>query len=321
MKVAVLRAPRSFELVEEPEPEIRPDEVLLRVAACGVCTSELDVWTGAAGDSGFPRFPGHEVSGTVERVGSEVTGLEPGRTVAAWVTSRWFGEYVGVRAEHCLPVEGAPEQLALAEPLGCAVNAVELANVSLGDDVLVVGAGFMGALVLELVAMQGVRELVVADTRPEALERARALGATRTINPASESLPDAVSELTGGRGVDVAFEVTGAQQPLLVLGDVTRMSGKIVIVGYHQGGERRIPLAQWNYRAYQILNAHFREPSTILRGMRIGMRLLSSGRLGLDGLVTHRFPLEEVNRAFEVAEEKPRGFVKSVVCVDHGQEA
>jgi L-iditol 2-dehydrogenase len=124
-----------------------------------------------------------------------------------------------------------------------------------------------------------------------------------------------VKELTGGQGADVSLEVTGAQAPLAQLGDVTRMSGKVVIVGYHQGGMRQIPLAYWNWMAFQIVNAHFREVSTIMRGMRIGMRLLTSGRLSLDGLVSHRFELGAINEAFRAAHEKPEGFVKSTVVM------
>ena len=101
-----------------------------------------------------------------------------------------------------------------------------------------------------------------------------------------------------------------------MLGDVTRMSGKVVIVGFHQGGVREIPLAYWNWMAFQIYNAHFREVATIMRGMRIGMRLLTSGRLSLDDLLTHRFPLNEINLAFATACEKPEGFVKSTVVMD-----
>jgi L-iditol 2-dehydrogenase len=169
------------------------------------------------------------------------------------------------------------------------------------------------------VQLQVPRQVIVADTRDDALERARTLGATRVVNVKNESLTDVVKQLTDGRGADVAFEVTGAQAPLLMLGDVTRMSGKIVIVGYHQGGRREIPLAQWNWMAFQVINAHFREVATIMRGMRIGMRLLTFGRLSLDGLVTHRFPLAEINQAFEIAHAKPEGFVKSTVAI--GQSA
>lgn len=101
-----------------------------------------------------------------------------------------------------------------------------------------------------------------------------------------------------------------------MLGDVTRMSGKVVIVGFHQGGMRELPLAYWNWMAFQIHNAHFREINTIMRGMRIGMRLLTSGRLSLEDLVTHRFQLEEINQAFATACEKPEGFVKATVVME-----
>jgi 2-desacetyl-2-hydroxyethyl bacteriochlorophyllide A dehydrogenase len=315
MKIAILQGPRAFELAEAPVPQIAGDEVLVRVAYCGVCTSELDMWEGSAGNSVFPRMPGHEVSGVVEQVGAQVFGLKPGDNVGVWVTGRGFAEYVAVKAEFCLPAGDVPLDLALAEPLACAVNTVELANISLGDDVVIIGAGFMGNLVQKLVELQGPQHLIVADARADALERARQLGATHVVDVKNESLPEAVKALTSGRGADVSFEVTGVQAPLLMLGDMTRMSGKLVIVGYHQGGRREIPLAQWNWMAFQVLNAHFREGATIMRGMRIGMRLLTSGRLKLDGLVSHRFALPEINRAFEIAHAKPAGFVKSTVAI------
>jgi threonine dehydrogenase-like Zn-dependent dehydrogenase len=173
----------------------------------------------------------------------------------------------------------------------------------------------MGNLVQKLVQLKGPRHVIVADTRPDALERAQKMGATRAVDVRKESLPDIVKEMTGGLGADVSFEATGAQAPLTLLGDVTRMSGKVVIVGFHQGGMRELPLAYWNWMAFQIINAHFREVPTIMRGMRIGMRLLTSGRLTLEDLVTHRFQLSEINQAFQAAHEKPEGFVKSTVMM------
>ena len=312
MRIAVLRGPRAFEVVEEDVPEIAPDEVLVKAGACGVCASELDVWEGR-GASPFPLYPGHEVSGTVVRAGAEVRTFREGDVVAVWATGRGFAEYVAVKAEYCRPAAGVAVEEALAEPLACAANAVELADVRLGDDVVIIGAGFMGNLVQELVQLRGVRHLVVADTRPDALERARKLGATRTVDVTRESLPDVVSGLTDGVGADITFEVTGTQAPLAVVGDVTRMSGKIAIVGYHQGAPREIPLAQWNWMAFQIINAHFRDVNTIMRGMTIGMRLLTAGRLSLQGLVSHRFGLDDINEAFATAVDKPEGFVKSTV--------
>jgi threonine dehydrogenase-like Zn-dependent dehydrogenase len=313
MKIAVLTEPRRLELLDEPVPEIGPDEVLVRVANCGVCASEVDIWEGKGTDP-FPRFPGHEVSGVVERVGDEVATLVPGQPVAVWTTERGFAEFLAVKAEYCLPADGLPLELALAEPVACAVNAVELARVSLGDDVVLIGAGFMGNLIQKLVAMRGPRHVIVADTRAEALARAERMGATRTVDVSAESLKDVVATLTDG-GVDISFEVTGVQAPLLVLHEITRQNGKIVIVGFHQGGTREIPLNDWNWNAYEIVNAHFRDLATIMRGMGIGMRLLTSGRLDLSDLVTHRYSLAELGDAFAAAHERPQGFVKATVSI------
>ena len=315
MKIAILTAPKEFQFEEQELPALLPDEVLVQVAACGVCTSELDMWEGRAGNHMYPRYPGHEVSGVVADIGKDVQGLAPGDRVAVWSPGRGFAEYVIVKSKYCFPAGDLPLDLALAEPLACAVNTVELANVSLSDDVVIIGAGFMGNLVQKLVAMQGPRRLIVADTREDALERALKLGATHTVNVTKEPLPEVVKSLTDGQGADVSFEVVGAQAPLNLIGDVTRMSGKVVIVGYHQGEPRQIPLGYWNWMAFQILNAHFREEATILRGMRIGMRLLTSGRLSLDDLVSHRFGLNEINKAFLTAHEKPEGFVKSTIVI------
>lgn len=312
MRIAVLTGAGRFALEEQPVPQMAPDEVLVQVAACGVCTSELDVWAGTAPGS-FPMYLGHEVSGTVVEVGADVARPAVGDRVGVWVTSRGFAEYVAVRAEFCRPAGDVPLDQMLAEPLACAANAVELADVRMGDDVVIVGAGFMGNLVQQLVGLRGVRHLVVADVRPDCLERATRLGATRVVQVASESLADVVSEETDATGADVTFECTGTQGGLSGLGDVTRMSGKIALVGYHQGAPRSIPLAQWNWMAFRILNAHFREIATIMRGMTIASRLMAAGIVSLETLVTHRFGLEEIDDAFRVAHEKPTGFVKAVV--------
>jgi L-iditol 2-dehydrogenase len=313
MRLAVLTGPRRFAIADAPLPGVGPGEVLLRVAACGVCASELDIYQGRAGHAIYPWQPGHEVSGVVERVADGVAAPAPGDPVAVWVTARGYGEFVAVPAGHCFPAGDVPLELALGEPLACAVNAVELAGIALGDDVLIVGAGFMGQLICRLVQLRGPRRVIVADTRDDALARAAAAGATATVNPASEPLAEAVAGLTDGVGADVTIEITGGQGALEVIGQCTRMSGTLVIAGYHQGPPRQVPLADWNWKAFRVANAHFRDMATILGGMRAGMRLVTSGRISLEGLVTHRFPLATIDEAFRTAIEKPEGFVKATV--------
>lgn len=312
-RIAVMPEAHRFEIVDEPVPSIAADEVLVRVAACGVCASELDMFIGLAGHADYPWYPGHEVSGTIEQVGSEVARFKPGDDVAAWVTVRGFADHVAVKADYCFPAEGVPLEFALGEPLACAVNAVELTGVAIGDDVAIIGAGFMGHLVHKLVEMRGPSRVFVADARPDALKRALSMGADRVVDVTKESLVDAVKDATGGIGVDVAIEVTGVQTPLDIVGDITRMSGTIAIVGYHQGQPRSIPLGEWNWNAFRIVNCHFRKVDTILAGMRAGMRLLTSGRISLAELVTHRYGLEDITSAFQTAIDKPDGFVKATV--------
>jgi threonine dehydrogenase-like Zn-dependent dehydrogenase len=312
VRIAVLRGPERLEIEEVPVPEIRPDQVLVRVVASGVCASELEPWSNGPTDE-QPRYLGHEVSGVVVEVGAEVEQLGAGDHVGVWVTEAGFAEYVAVRAAYCFRAGGGPLDEALAEPLACAVNAVELADVRLGDDVVVIGAGFMGHLVQKLVALRGVRRLVVADARPAALERARAMGATDVVDVTREPLPGAVDRLTEGRGADVTFECTGTQAALTTCGETTRMSGTIAVVGYHLGADRSVPLGYWNWMAFRIANAHFRDVEVIMRGMDAGMRLVASGAFSMGDLVTHRFPLERVNDAFAALRDKPEGFVKAVI--------
>lgn len=313
MQIAILDAPGSFYLEDQAMPAITAEQVLLKVAACGVCTSELDVWEGHAGTDNFPRQMGHEVSGIVERVGEGVREFAVGDPVAAWVTGRGFSEYVSVDTRYCFHAGDVPLDLALGEPLACAVNAIERADPQLADTIVIIGAGFMGNLVQKLVHLRGPRQVIVADTRPDALERASWIGATRTVDVRSESLCEVVMSLTGDRGADVTFEVTGAQGGLTVAGDVTRMEGTLAIVGYHQGGVREIPLVFWNWMAFRLANCHFRNVDTILHGMKTGMSLLRSGQLTLDDVVSHRFPLDEIDQAFQTAHDKPPGFVKATI--------
>ncbi|HEX3931182.1 MAG TPA: zinc-binding dehydrogenase [Nocardioides sp.] len=314
MRQGVLTGPGSFDVVDVATPVPGRGEVLVEVSACGVCASELEAWTGRS-EPTYPLRLGHEVSGTVVEVGPGVESPAVGEPVGVWVASDGYADFVVARAEHCFAAQGAPLDTVLAEPLACAVNAVELADVRLGDDVVLVGAGFMGHLVHQLVALRGARQVIVADTRVDALERAVALGATATVHAGDRDLAAAVAELTDGVLADVSFECTGSQAALESMGRVTRMSGKLVLVGFHQGPPRSVPLGWWNWMAYDVRNAHFREMSTILRGMDVGMRLLRAGLLDLAPHVTHRFPLADIGDAFDAAVTKPDGFVKAVVTM------
>jgi L-iditol 2-dehydrogenase len=315
MRQALLTGPRHFEITEVPMPRPGRGEVLVAVAACGVCASELESWTGRS-EPAYPMPLGHEVSGVVAELGEGVESPAVGDPVGIWVAGHGYADYVVAQAAHCFAAGGAPLDTVLAEPLSCVVNAVDLADLRLGDDVVIIGAGFMGHVVQQLAALRGIRHLIVADTRPDALARARALGATRTVLVGEEDIGEVVAELTDGRLADVCIECTGTQAALVSVGAVTRMSGKVVLVGFHQGAPRSIPLGYWNWMAYDLRNAHFREMSAILHGMAVGARLLRAGIVDLAPHVTHRFELASIGTAFETALTKPEGFIKATVVID-----
>jgi L-iditol 2-dehydrogenase len=312
MRAALLTQPFQIDIVDRELPSVAGSMVRVRVLQCGVCTSELDMWSGRAAEK-LPVALGHEVAGVVEEIGEDVGTVKVADRVAVWVHGGGFAEEVVVDERHCVPVADGVAYPAVAEPLACVVNAVELAAPALADDVVIIGAGYMGNLIQMVTALKGPRTITVADVREDALARATELGATRVVDTSTQSLPRAVEEITDGRGADVTYEVTGIERGLVLAGEVTRMSGKLCIVGYHQGGTRSIPLADWNWMAFDLVNAHFRDTDTIMRGMRTGMRLVNAGVLDAAQLVTGSFSLDEIGRAFETAAAKPNGFVKAVV--------
>jgi threonine dehydrogenase-like Zn-dependent dehydrogenase len=312
VKGALLVGPRRIEVAERPLGPVGPHDVLVQVSACGVCTSDVDFWLGRS-DRELPAALGHEVSGIVAQVGNDVKNWLPGSRVACWVEDGGFSEAVVAEERFCVPVADTCPHPEVAEPLSCVVNSVRLAAPQLGDDVVIIGAGFMGSLLQLVLQLQGARTVTVADIRSDALERARAMGATRAVDTSSEDLAERVAEVTDGRGADVTFEVTGTNRGLDLAEAVTRMSGKLCIVGYHQGGTREIRLGYWNWMAFNIVNAHFRDKGTILSGMRTGLRLVEAGLLDPTPLFTNSYPLESIEEAFQTAAAKQPGFVKAVV--------
>jgi len=128
-----------------------------------------------------------------------------------------------------------------------------------------------------------------------------------------------VDAASGGQKADVVFEATGQQKPLELAAELTRVRGRLIIAGYHQDGPRSVDMQLWNWRGLDVINAHERDPRIYRGGMEEGVRLLSlpeTGGLDLAPLITHTFPLAEINRAFAIAEERPAGFLKSLVMAE-----
>ena len=328
MKASVLVGPETSEVKEVPIPPVRKNDVLVRVEACGVCFSEFHSWHGEQEGTEYPRRMGHEPSGVIEQVGEGVDSLKVGQRVTVLPTRRGpLTQYVnGAYAEYVVaPQERAalmPEVLtfaeALGEPIACLVSGAERTPVHLADRVAIVGCGFMGLAMLQLVALRGPREIIAVDVRQDALENALRLGADRALLPEEVDPRDkAVAWEQLGQGVDVAFEVSGTQAGLTLAGEMVRAHGTLSIVGYHTDGMRTVDVGLWNTKAITVVNAHERRNDTLMRCMQAGLDLIATGKLDMASLVTHTYPLGRVDEAFVAMRDKPQGFIKGVVLPGH----
>jgi L-iditol 2-dehydrogenase len=178
----------------------------------------------------------------------------------------------------------------------------------------VLGAGFMGLLLTQLLRVREPRWLLVAARRADVRTLARELGATH-VCPADD-VQSSVWQLTGGVGADVVVEATGSERMLAIAASLLRPEGTLAIVGYHQGDGRHVPVHEWNWKALRLANCHFRSEAKVVARARRGLALAAAGDLEAARLVTHRFRLWELQRAFETAADRPTGFVKVVIVAD-----
>jgi threonine dehydrogenase-like Zn-dependent dehydrogenase len=315
MRAAVVTAPGRTAIEHVVRPEPGPGEVRIRLEGSGVCGSNLAFWEGRPWFAypGEPGAPGHEGWGVVDAVGPGVTGVAPGDRVAT-LAGHAYAEYDLAPASDVVPLPPSLDSLPFpGEPLGCAMNAYRRGEIEAGHTVVVIGIGFLGALITRLASRAGARVIAVS-RRPFALEVARAQGAETALSlddPAA--VARAVAESTGGAGADRVFEVVGLQGPLDLATELTRIRGRLVIAGYHQDGSRQVNMQLWNWRGLDVINAHERDPGAYLRGIRDAVAAVHEGKLDLASLVTHRFPLDRLDEALEAMRTRPDGFLKAVV--------
>jgi L-iditol 2-dehydrogenase len=314
LKTAVLYGPHDWRIEDVKSSDPDKNECLIKIKACGVCHSELHQWDHKIDGLEYPRYIGHEVAGIILKVGDNIKNFKPGDKVAAWADGKGYAEEILVREDTLEKIaDGISLELALSEPIACTTNAVIKANIQLGDTVALVGVGFMGLILLQELKLVGLKQIIAIDIRDDMLKIAKELGADVVLNPLNDDVKKIIMEITDNKGVDVSFEVGGIESTLNFAAEICRMEGKFVLFGYHPGPRKINDLGYWNWMAFDIINAHFRDRETILKGSHIGMELLNTGKIKMDKLVTHRFSLEKIEEAFMAAKNKPNGFVKSVI--------
>jgi threonine dehydrogenase-like Zn-dependent dehydrogenase len=317
MKAALLYGAHDFRIENLPSPVPQEGEYLIRIKACGVCHSEIHQWEKKIKNLDYPRFIGHEIAGEIIGRGKNSNKFNIGDKVAAWTDGKGYAELITLKKDRIFKVsDNIPLHYALAEPIACTTNGVLKADIQLQDTVALVGTGFMGLILLQQVKHTGAAKIIAMDTRDEMLSIAKKLGADVTINPAKKNYKKLIKELTDGKGVDVSFEIGGNEATINLSAEITRMEGKVVIFGFHPGSRKIKDFGFWNWMAFDIINAHFRNLDTILNGSRIGMEMLNNKRIDMKPLITHQFPIEKIEDAFLVAKNKPKGFVKSVIVFD-----
>lgn len=262
MKSLIYEGPKHMLLRDVEIPVPRADEVLIRVQYTGICGSELSGYLGQNSLRVPPVTFGHEFSGTIVEQGKDASGCNVGDRVTAnplltcgrcrnCQTGRQQlcghrrlvgaalpgsnAEFVVVpsRFVHRLPDHVSFEQGALTEPVACAVRSVELAGVLPTDSAFVMGMGPIGQLILQLLGLHGVHTIIVADTNAYRLQQAQRVGAI-PVNPNDEELLPALTRLTSGRGVDVAFDAVGRNKTRMDCVAGVALGGRVVFVGLHE---------------------------------------------------------------------------------------
>jgi threonine dehydrogenase-like Zn-dependent dehydrogenase len=264
----------------------------------------------------FPTAPGdlgHEGWGVVDAVGTDVGALEPGDRVGA-LSGKSYAEFDVADAAKVVKLPESLNAIDLPlEPFGCAMNIFRRGDIHEGQTVAVIGIGFLGAILVRLAANAGARAIAIS-RREESLELARKMGASETIPMHDHGqIIERVRELTDGKFSDRAIEAVGKQWPLDLAAELTREGGRLIIAGYHQDGPRHVNMQLWNWRGFDVVNAHERDPDVALRGMREAVEAIESGLIDPKLLITHRYPLQRLGDALNATRDRPGNFVKAVV--------
>ncbi len=315
MRAAVLVQPRHFELREVSLPQISPQQVLVRVEGCGICASNIAPFEGKPWFR-YPMEPGalgHEAWGIIEGTGEDVRNFSAGDRVGM-LSLHAFADYDVADASAIvrLPTSVASEPFP-AEPLGCALNIFKRAALQRNDTVAIIGIGFLGALLTQLVTAAGARVIAISRRR-FALDLARQFGAAEVMDESADVIAS-VKQFTGGKLCDVVIECVGKQSALDLAVELTRERGRCVIAGYHQDGPRHVNMQLWNWRGLDVINAHERDPQVYRAGMEAAVPAVESGLLDPRPLYTHRFTFDQIGEAFETADARPDNFIKALILM------
>jgi L-iditol 2-dehydrogenase len=321
MKALLLSKYRHLEIADLPSPTPGPGEILIKVAACGICGSDVHGYDGSSGRRIPPIVMGHEAAGRIANVGPQVTGWSEGDRItfdstifcgacpycvrgeinlcdrrqvlgvscADYRCAGAFAEYVLVpqRIVHRLPATLPFSEAAMLEAVAVAVHAVSLARISSGDQALVLGAGMIGLLTVQALRAAGCSTVYVADVDASRLKLAKEVGATETLHATGDELVSAILTRTNGAGVDLAVEAVGIDATVRAAVNSVRKGGTVTLVG-NITPEVTLPLQKAVTRQIRL------QGSCASAGeYPKAIELLTSGAIKVKPLISAVVPLEE----------------------------
>jgi L-iditol 2-dehydrogenase len=324
MRAMFITAPGSMELREVPLPELRDDEVLVRLGYCGICPWDLRAFDGQARGVQFPRLLGHEAAGHVIQIGAAVQSVAVGQPVVVDFVLKCgtceacrqglsnlclrptygkggFAEAVIVPERNVFPFcESTPlAAAAFAEPLSCVLRGERMLEIQPGQRVLVMGVGPIGLMHVQIARRFGARVLA-ADLRPERLEMASRLGAEVLVNPSEQSLSDVVMGVTNGYGVDAAVVAVGSARLIEQAVEVLARGGRLnIFAGVYPKALVQFDPNLIHYRELKVMGSS----DSTHEDMYQALRLIESGQVDVLSLISHTLPLERLAEGFALVRQ------------------
>ncbi len=342
MQALVLTEYGHLEMKDRPAPVPGDGEILIRVAACGICGSDVHGYDGSSGRRIPPLIMGHEAAGTVVSAGSGAPRFKPGdrvtfdsticcgecpycargeinlcdrRQVVGVSCGEYrrdgaFAEFIVVPERIVYPIPDALSfaEAAMLEPVAVALHAVAVSKLRGGETALVLGAGMIGLLTMQAARAAGCSRVFIADIDPTRLELAKSLGATEVIPHTGATLLSECMRLTGGVGVDIAFEAVGRDETVNAAIDVTRKGGTVTLIG-NVTPEVKLPLQK-------VVSRELRLQGTAASAGEypVAIEYLSKGRIHVNPLITAVASLEEGPRWFERLHAREPNLMKIVLA-------
>lgn len=326
MRAAVVNAPGSFNVYDVPVPELPLDGMLVKVLACGLCGSDLRTLRTGHHRVKLPYIVGHEVCGEVVEIGTDYVGAwEIGDALAISplvycgtcefclegkyelcnnyneIGQKWpggFAEFMAIPAEAIrlgtiqkVLAGIVPEHATIVEPLSSCVHAQESGNIGLGDTVLIIGAGPIGTLHVELARARGAEKIIVADISEERLKLMEQYSPDFIINSGKEDISSEIAKITNNYGPDVIITANPAPDTQVLAVEMAKKGGRILLFG-GLPKDKSCPQIDMNivhYNALHLIGTTIFAP----RHNRIAMQLIASGKIDGEKFISHVFPLND----------------------------